>query len=139
MDYSKALSDYQNGLLAQKYDVAEANKGKHAGYNPDYSFGLAALAGTNMNPDDIGHFKDAGKLPNHPTFSNEAILSGQGLLGQAEGGQWNSNEGKHSFTPSRWQMNNMYNTPEGRSFIRNYFNKREQGVELLTHPPYKKL
>ena len=43
---------------------------------PDYDYG----AGGAYNK-VTGHYGDAGKLPNHPTFSNESNYSGKGLAG----------------------------------------------------------
>lgn len=62
----------------------------------DYDYGQGGAYNS-----QTGHWGDAGKLPNHPTFSNESNYSSASLAG----GQWGSmfnRDGKvvETFTPS---------------------------------------
>jgi hypothetical protein len=74
-------------------------------FDPGSLFGLAALAAKNdfwarmlggvgpdydysfvrQGPDGRGHFTDAGKLPNHPTFSNQSAYADEAPL---QAGRW---------------------------------------------------
>lgn len=71
-----------------------------------------------------GHGTDEFKKPNHPTFSNESMYSGQdGYIG----GAWSQDgQGANVFTPS---SKNMEMWPE--QDLRNYFDQREPGVKLV--------
>ena len=60
----------------------------------DYDLRGAWLQGAQQASN--GHFTDKFKKPNHPTFSDESIYSGQQGY---SGGQWSQNAGKWSFTP----------------------------------------
>ena len=93
---------------ARGYDDYEAHNGRLLGYEPNYSFGLAGLAGMNNNTGGlradgkVPHFGDAGKLPGHPTFSDQALLHSM----QNVGGRWDEANMNHGdvFYPSTQQL-----------------------------------
>jgi hypothetical protein len=61
-------------------------------YGPDYDYRL-------VDPTDIDmrqHGNDIGKLPNHPTFSNQSFYSGPNY----PGGEWSRDFIGNRFTPS---------------------------------------
>ncbi len=64
------------------------------GLGPDYDYGMESTA------DNRGHLGDVGKLPNHPTFSDQSAYSGK--VNGLTGGVWNGN----TFTPASWQQTN---------------------------------
>lgn len=78
--------------------------------------------------DSRGHFTDAYKKPNHPTFSNESIYN----TPQDQGGAWiKGNDGKWTFDAS--SANLKYRTPDE---LKAYFGKVEPGSTLnLPKPP----
>ena len=58
---------------------------------PDYDYTLIE-----QTPDGRGHYSDIGKLPNHPTFSNESIYA---KYYPELAGQWSeTSEGRQMFT-----------------------------------------
>ena len=73
-----------------------------------------------------GHGTDKGKLPWHPTFSNESEYSGSNFTG----GVWDRNG---NYTPS------MDMIKSGQTAgLQKYFNKYEKESKLLTTPPMSK-
>lgn len=62
-------------------------------WKPDYSYLTEAML-ENRGLAASGHMGDIGKLPNHPTFSDESAFSGK----KVTGGHW-ANDGS-SYTPS---------------------------------------
>ena len=148
--------------LGKLYDAAEIAKGKRYGYTPDYSFTLAALNGADLTPNGHGHFGDAGKLPSHPTFSDQAVLDSSAF----HGGQWlrapYGGEGRLGdvFIPSTDQMQQkgvsnppMSLTPYDKGFqpptaqeqyayeLKAYLDReRGQGIDAIeVPPPYKQI
>lgn len=109
---------YQGWL--KKYGIRE---------DPTYDTRAAFQAG--LKPDSRGHLNDTYKLPNHPTFSDESIHSGQD--GKA-GGQWVQlapksrlhPEGTWEFRASPW---NVQNTPKPE--LKAYFDRVEPGTAVI--------
>ncbi len=87
-DPRQFMSDEDIGLWDQ---LARKSKG----IGPDYDYSLMGLV------DSRGHSGDAGKLPNHPTFSNESAYSG--LANELVGGSWKGS----TFTPADWQQQDL--------------------------------
>ncbi len=132
---------------ASKYDDAEIARGFRLGYTPDYNFGLAALSGTN-SPDssadiridgNMPHFGDGGKLPSHPTFSDQAALSGS----EYQGGKWEERDPGQmqvdTFYPSRQQLNKpgFINRLQGE-YSRELSDYIGSGMDqVVVPPPYK--
>ena len=127
MDYVSILQNLKNMQIAKQYDQAQSDRGAFLGYTPDYSYGLAALGGANLTPDGRGHGSDKGKLPSHPTFSNQAVISG----GKYTGGQWGrTTEGQDSYTPSQQMIQS------GTKGLGKYMAEREPDVVLEAPVPY---
>jgi hypothetical protein len=66
----------------------------NGGIYGDYDYGACgkeeqAAGKCSKEADDKGHYADFGKLPSHPTFSNESKYSNS----QTPGGGWDHNEG----------------------------------------------
>ena len=81
--------------------------------------------------DASAHFNDAHKLPNHPTFSDEAIRSAQqGGKGPA-GGHWDNDGDNDYFVPSPQMMGG---DPEKFKQLMAYFKEVEPGVKLVKPP-----
>jgi hypothetical protein len=87
-----------------------------------------------------GHGGDAGKLPWHPTFSNQSAFStnfvnGEPIFGMAEGGKWTSDNRGDTFYPSQWQMSR----PGYQRELQRYFdNERGRGIDnIVVPPPYE--
>ena len=78
----------------------------------DYDYALAG----ERNAD--GHTGDAGKLYNHPTYSNESAFTNK----RFPGGNWSKENGKDVYTPSVRQKAE----PGYRDKLGQYF-KHEQG------------
>jgi hypothetical protein len=102
---------YRNMFLSNWDRMAEAT----GGLGPNYDYSL-------LNARDIssGHYGDAGKLPWHPTFSNESAYSSPQFMG----GRWDGDV----FTPSIDQLQGGY-----AGGLMNYL--RNAGVKLGTPPP----
>jgi hypothetical protein len=88
----------------------------------------------NMNVDASGHASDVGKLPWHPTFSNESLFASNNAnpnIGLAAGGRWDDSV----FYPSRWQMQQ----PRYIDMMRGYANSPNSGVDAVIPPmPYRR-
>ena len=116
-------------LKAQEMDKAEAVRAELMGYTPDYSRGLSAIMGKSEIAAN-GHGSDAGKLPNHPTFSNEAFMSTEGM----EGGTWGVQNGKDTYTPSLDQV--LGRNPElSTKGLAQYMKRVEPNVQLQSPIP----
>lgn len=122
--------DYTSLNKAKQYDAAV----KQVDANPDYSYTLAAMAGDSVAANGLGHFTDAGKLPNHPTFSNESVLGNY-----LPSGSWSTaptTDGRLGdvFTPSREQMA----IPEYTDELAKYIGRnRGKGIDKIDVPiPY---
>jgi hypothetical protein len=91
-----------------------------ASIGPDYDYSVRQ-----SSPDARGHLGDAGKLPNHPTFSDHSVYSG---LAGAVGGRWvgskfyptTQQQYDDSAKTRQWMVNNghtdgdIYIGPDGR-------------------------
>jgi hypothetical protein len=106
-------------ILTDEQALNEAERirtGKHALDNPQ-GLGLGYLAG--------------GKLPGHPTFSDESPYVIQGLK-SAEGGQWSGNEGNWSYAPSQSQFDR---NPEYKKQLMEYCqNEKGKGINRIVLP-----
>ena len=91
--YAKSIieKDPQQFMEGKDIGLWDQVARKQRGLGPDYDYSMATAL------DSRGHAGDIGKLPNHPTFSDESAYSGtSGLVG----GHWNGNV----FTPAPWQL-----------------------------------
>jgi len=78
---------------------------------------------TNGAPLSAGHFTDAYKKPNHPTFSSESQYN----KGQETGGQWRKDSsGRWSFVASPFNVETT-----GREALLRYFAEREPDAALV--------
>lgn len=86
---------------------------------PDYDYSVAAAY--NNSPDTRGHLSDIGKLPWHPTFSNQSAYSKQHQLENKHplvkyanpnkapvGGVWSEYNGIVTYTPSQEMVQKGY-------------------------------
>ena len=90
---------------------------------PDYDYGLAK-----GGADSREHYTDAGKLPGHPTFSNQSAYS----TDKYPGGVWSKDaNGRDVFTPSKAMME----MGAGRG-LAGYFAKVEPNA-TVQYPPFK--
>jgi hypothetical protein len=72
-----------------------------------------------------------GKLPGHPTFSEESPYAIKGLKA-AEGGKWNNKDGKWDYTPSQYQFERDSNYADG---LWNYFqHEKGNGIDRIILP-----
>ena len=81
------------------------------------------------------HFNDAHKLPNHPTFSEEALRAKQRSGGGPAGGHWAQNEkGEYDrFIPSPDMLSD--GVPEHKAAaLKKYFNFAEPDIRLQMPP-----
>jgi|FLOH01.1.fsa_nt_gi hypothetical protein len=118
-------------LKAKQLDASEVLRSKLYRYTPDYSYGMAALSNGGNSQSSNGHYSDTGKLPNHPTFSDEALLSQEGM----RGGHWSTDTtGQTSYTPSLDQVlkRNPQLSTEG---LAAYMKNREPEVQLVSPIP----
>ena len=106
------IPGYRSMLLSNWDRMAEATRS----LGPDYDYSL-------LNARDVlsGHWGDAGKLPWHPTFSNESAYSSPQFIG----GRWEGD----SFTPSLDQLRAGYSVG-----LMDYFS-RMGGATLERTPP----
>jgi len=88
----------------------------------DYDYSAGNQASIN------GHYSDKGKLPNHPTFSNESMYSSD----KYSGGQWSQDKkGRDVFTPSVDMVQG--GATDG---LAEYFKKVEPNGVLQAPAPY---
>lgn len=80
----KSYLDWSLGLEAQNPHMAEAVFPNAPIRKPDYNYGLAFLNDPKGQLAANGHLSDIGKMPNHPTFSNESAYG----IGNNKAGQW---------------------------------------------------
>lgn len=77
------------------------------GFSADYSYPMAYNYDPSMGTAANGHVGDIGKLPNHPTFSNESAYS----WGRNDAGRW-----VEPLSGNDWQYHNpargMFYAPE---------------------------
>ena len=96
----------------------------------DYDYAIAGLAGLLARDRSKGqHGSDIGKLPNHPTFSDQSVYSTPNY----RGGKWSEQNGQWVFTPSQDMMRN--NSIAG---LAEYFSRYEPNIELKAPVPYNK-
>lgn len=81
-------------MTGEEIDAWDKQARISKGLGPDYDYGMESTA------DNRGHLGDIGKLPNHPTFSDQSAYSGK--VNGLTGGAWNGN----TFTPASWQQTN---------------------------------
>lgn len=125
--FSEDYSDKFNTVLApdeeEKYQAwATENHREKDVYDYDLRGAWKELQSGTMSEDERGHLGDKYKKPNHPTFSDQSIYSGQGGV---VGGVWSRNaEGKDVYTPGR----KLSSVEADR--LRRYFLRNEPGVVL---------
>ena len=95
---------------------------------PDYDYSKASPMQTFAN----GHSVDAGKLPNHPTFSTESAYHSAATPGGVWG--YDANGKVVSYTPSADMV--QRGATKG---LAEYMRLVEPGVELLAPAPYATL
>jgi hypothetical protein len=114
--YNTQLSPQQE---AQFQAWAQKLGPRASSYDYDMRGAFAAGAGQAAN----GHFPDTYKKPNHPTFSDQSIYSGQDGF---RGGQWAKQaDGSWSFTPSASSLK-LHDPQE----LQSYFSRVEPGNKL---------
>ena len=121
-----------NGLLGLMQGQ-EINEFQDKAYsNRDYNYAIAGLL-QGLSLDGRGHGSDIGKLPNHPTFSNESAYDGLLLANgqRANGGVWNT--GNKNYTPSNFQLSNMNQGDVNR--LQKYFNENEAAAGYSLNIP----
>lgn len=125
--FSEDYSDKFNTVLSpddeEKYQAwATENHREKDVYDYDLRGAWKELQSGTMSEDERGHLGDKYKKPNHPTFSDQSIYSGQDGVA---GGVWTRNaEGKDVYTPGR----KLSSVEADR--LRRYFLRNEPGVML---------
>lgn len=125
--FSEDYSDKFNTVLApdeeEEYQAwATENHREKDVYDYDLRGAWKELQSGTMSEDERGHLGDKYKKPNHPTFSDQSIYSGQDGV---TGGVWSRNaEGKDVYTPGR----KLSSVEADR--LRRYFLRNEPGVVL---------
>lgn len=95
----------------------------------DYDYGAGGIQGAN------GHYGDIGKLPWHPTFSNESKYSNA----ETPGGAWGNIPGAKEqwvFTPSANMMNQEGYDQKLAQYLKNEYGRGIDKVEMPA--PYAK-
>jgi len=139
---AQALERERQLQIGKAYDTAEAINGKRLGYVPDYSYAANALNGgsnipVNNTPGMYPHFTDGGKLPTHPTFSNESIFS----TPQHPGGHWvgkdQSPTSQDTYYPSVNQLHGLGYLDK----LQNYYDRNKgNGIDkVIVPPPYSNI
>ena len=122
MDYFALM----NGLAASRAGRQEMISDNVAeitnGLGPDYDYSLASRNGNE-------HASDVGKLPNHPTFSNQSAYHSI----ENQGGVWGKDvNGRDTYTPS------VQMVQQGKTAgLAGYMASREPNTVLLMPAPYK--
>lgn len=125
--FSEDYLDKFNTVLSpdeeEKYQAwATENHREKDVYDYDLRGAWKELQSGTMSEDERGHLGDKYKKPNHPTFSDQSIYSGQDGV---TGGVWSRNaEGKDVYTPGR----KLSSVEADR--LRRYFLRNEPGVVL---------
>lgn len=125
--FSEDYSDKFNTVLSpddeEKYQAwATENHREKDVYDYDLRGAWKELQSGTMSEDERGLLGDKYKKPNHPTFSDQSIYSGQDGVA---GGVWSRNaEGKDVYTPGR----KLSSAEADR--LRRYFLRNEPGVML---------
>lgn len=125
--FSEDYSDKFNTVLSpdeeEKYQAwATENHREKDVYDYDLRGAWRELQSGTMSEDERGHLGDKYKKPNHPTFSDQSIYSGQDGVA---GGVWSRNaEGTDVYTPGR----KLSSVEADR--LRRYFLRNEPGVML---------
>ena len=136
-DYSKALIAADNQRVGKLYDIAEAANASRLMYTPDYSYQLAALGGDSISANGLGHFTDKGKLPNHPTFSTEALLGTPETAGLWSHGPVNEGRLGDIFTPSAEQLKTQGYIDKLQQY---YSTEKGRGIDKVSIPgPYRQV
>jgi hypothetical protein len=125
--------------------INERNFAESLGGKNTHGYGYIDMG--NMNINSSGHGGDEGKLPWHPTFSNQSVFA-DNYTGQHEGlkniplgvaGRWEERQrpgpSKDIYYPSQEQMQQ----PGYLSELQRYFdNERGRGIDDIVLPiPYK--
>ena len=95
-----------------------------AGAGPDYDYSMVSAFDRLSTG---GHIGDIGKLPNHPTFSNESLYDSK----ETPAGTWEQTEKGWGYTPSEWQANQ----PNYKEKLMRYFNREKgHGIDYINSP-----
>ena len=89
----------------------------------DYDMDAWKKANPNAEMKPGQHYPDTYKLPNHMTFSDDSIYSGQN---GNEGGHWGKEDNKWTFTPGKTNL--QYHTI---GEMKDYFKKVEPDSKLI--------
>ena len=114
-------SNEANGLAGRVNDYYARMRGTVA---EDYDYSKAPTVA-----DSRGHYTDAGKLPNHPTFSIGSDYSNS----TTPGGVWAKAGNIETYTPSLW----MVQQPGRIEGLARYMTEREPNVILTMPAPYR--
>ncbi len=114
--YNTALTKEQEAA-AQAWLAQQQRTADLADYDMRGAFRAGQTAGAN------GHFTDAYKKPNHPTFSDESIYDG---ADGEKGGRWEQAGKTWTFTPG--PSNLKYRTADE---LRAYFAEHEPDARLI--------
>ena len=89
----------------------------------DYDYGADS-----QGPNELGHYTDKGKLPYHPTFSEQSIYANE----DTPGGKWAKD--KDEFTPSHRQVQQPGYTKGLADYFRQEYGR---GITSVKYPvPY---
>ena len=114
------------------FEIADENERRFGGENSDYDYRIGTLdAYSKGEPvsNYFGHWTDAGKKPDHPTFSKESWFS---QFGNKKGGEWKQSEdGSWEFYPQEWQVKDI----DRMNKLMKYFeNERGKGIDRIVLP-----
>jgi hypothetical protein len=79
LDWGLKISDANPNFNAAVFPNASLPRDAH-----DYNYNIGYLADPSGELASNGHLSDIGKLPNHPTFSNESVYG----IGNPNVGRW---------------------------------------------------
>ena len=115
------------GKIDRYFSNSREEFAKNAGYvDGDYDYGA------DKSRDLLtGHYSDKGKMPYHPTFSNESKYSTK----ETPGGEWSKTEKGWVFTPSAYQINQEGYEDKLANYYRSEYGKGIYGVSMPA--PYR--
>ena len=109
-----------NELIREDDELARLT----GGIGPDYDYSYAE-----SGPDGRAHYTDRGKLPTHPTYSDESAYADRVPF---EPGHWGRTPaGEDYFAPSEDKMRSTVDGVPYEQFIERYMNEVEPGVRLI--------
>ena len=101
-----------------------------SGFDPnrrgvDFDYGIDKVASGGLVNDD-GHYTDAGKLPNHPSFSNQSVFA----TNTDPGGSWSNQNGRWIYSPSDKQLLTNGYIDKLQRYFNNEYGRGIDGVSL---------